>query len=73
MRITAIFAQLRAEASRIGYPRNAYGIIRHSTLWLKPVLVGQFEFVEWTPDGHLRHSAFVGMREDKKPKEVKRE
>jgi ATP-dependent DNA ligase len=22
--------------------------------WLKPVLVGQFEFVEWTPDGHLR-------------------
>lgn len=41
--------------------------------WLKPVLVGQFEFVEWTPDGLLRHSAFVGLREDKKAKEVKRE
>jgi ATP-dependent DNA ligase len=26
--------------------------------WLKPVLVGQFEFVEWTPDKHLRHSRF---------------
>jgi bifunctional non-homologous end joining protein LigD len=28
--------------------------------WLKPVLVAQFEFVEWTPDKHLRHSRFVG-------------
>jgi ATP-dependent DNA ligase len=26
--------------------------------WLRPVLVGQFEFVEWTPEGHLRHSSF---------------
>jgi DNA ligase D-like protein (predicted ligase) len=33
--------------------------------WLKPVLVGQFEFVEWTPDNHLRHSRFIGLREDK--------
>jgi bifunctional non-homologous end joining protein LigD len=24
--------------------------------WLKPVLVGQIEFVEWTQDGHLRHA-----------------
>jgi bifunctional non-homologous end joining protein LigD len=31
--------------------------------WLKPVLVAQFEFVEWTPDKHLRHSRFVGLRE----------
>jgi len=41
--------------------------------WLTPVLVGQFEFVEWTPDNHLRHSRFVGLRDDKKPKEVVRE
>ena len=41
--------------------------------WLKPVLVGQFEFVEWTPDGHLRHSRFMGLREHKKPWEVARE
>lgn len=32
--------------------------------WLKPVLVGQFEFVEWTPDKHLRHSRFVALREN---------
>jgi bifunctional non-homologous end joining protein LigD len=41
--------------------------------WLKPVLVAQFEFVEWTDDAHLRHSRFVALREDKKAKEVKRE
>jgi DNA ligase D-like protein (predicted ligase) len=36
--------------------------------WLKPVLVGQFEFVEWTPDKHLRHSRFVALRRDSKPR-----
>jgi len=41
--------------------------------WLKPVLVAQFEFVEWTSDAHLRHSRFVALREDKKPKDVRRE
>jgi ATP-dependent DNA ligase len=41
--------------------------------WVKPVLVGQFEFVEWTEDAHLRHSRFVALREDKKAKEVSRE
>jgi len=42
-------------------------------LWLKPVLVGQFEFVEWTSDQHLRHSRFVALRDDKKAGAVKRE
>ena len=41
--------------------------------WLKPQLVAQFEFVEWTSDGHLRHSRFMGLREDKKAKDVRRE
>jgi DNA ligase D-like protein (predicted ligase) len=41
--------------------------------WLKPALVGQFEFVEWTPDNHLRHTKFVGLREDKRAREVRRE
>src|SRR5215471_6981457 len=41
--------------------------------WLKPVLVGQFEFLEWTPDDHLRPSRFVGLRQDKKPTDVVRE
>src|SRR5262245_63148423 len=42
-------------------------------VWLKPELVAQIEFTEWTPDGHLRHSRFVGFREDKKAGEVVRE
>ena len=41
--------------------------------WLKPVLVGQFEFVEWTAEGHLRHSKFIGLREDKEAQDVVRE
>jgi bifunctional non-homologous end joining protein LigD len=41
--------------------------------WVEPQLVGQFEFVEWTSDGHLRHSKFVGLRDDKKAKDVGRE
>ena len=42
-------------------------------VWLKPELVAQIEFTEWTPDGHLRHSRFVGLREDKAAREVVRE
>jgi hypothetical protein len=33
----------------------------------------QFEFVEWTPDNHLRHSRFVGLRDDKRASDVRRE
>ena len=31
-------------------------------VWVRPELVAEVEFVEWTPEGHLRHSRFVGMR-----------
>jgi DNA ligase D-like protein (predicted ligase) len=41
--------------------------------WLKPELVGQFEFLEWTGDNHLRHTRFVGLREDKRARDVRRE
>ncbi len=41
--------------------------------WLAPVLVGQVEFLEWTPEGHLRHSHFVALREDTSPQDVRRE
>ena len=40
--------------------------------WLKPVLVAQVEFVEWTQDGHLRHSRFIGLR-DKESGDVRRD
>jgi len=41
--------------------------------WLKPQLVGQFEFVEWTGENHLRHTKFIALREDKKARDVRRE
>jgi bifunctional non-homologous end joining protein LigD len=41
--------------------------------WLKPVLVAQIEFLEWTADQHLRHARFIALREDKPPQYVRRE
>jgi ATP-dependent DNA ligase len=42
-------------------------------VWLKPKLVAQIEFTEWTPNGHLRHSKFIGLRDDKNARIVARE
>ena len=41
--------------------------------WVKPKLVGQVGFTEWTGAGKLRHPRFKGLRRDKKPKDVIRE
>jgi bifunctional non-homologous end joining protein LigD len=41
--------------------------------WLRPLLVAQIEFNDWTPDGHLRHSSFAGLRDDKDPRLIVRE
>jgi bifunctional non-homologous end joining protein LigD len=41
--------------------------------WVRPELVCQIKFLEWTKDGSLRAPVFVGLREDKVPEEVSRE
>jgi DNA ligase D-like protein (predicted ligase) len=41
--------------------------------WVRPDLVAQIDFSEWTRDGRLRHPRFAGLREDKKAAEVVRE
>jgi len=41
--------------------------------WVKPRLVAQVAFTEWTGDNRLRHPSFLGLREDKAPEEVVRE
>jgi bifunctional non-homologous end joining protein LigD len=42
-------------------------------LWVKPVLVGQIKFTEWTHDDQLRQPVFLGLRTDKEAKDVVRE
>ncbi len=46
-------------------PRDAH--------WVAPKLVAQIGFTEWTGDGKLRHPRFLGLRDDKEPREVTRE
>ena len=41
--------------------------------WVKPKIVVEVSFVEWTRDGLLRHPEFVGVRGDKSPREIRRE
>ncbi len=41
--------------------------------WVEPRVVVEVAFTEWTDDGRLRHPAFVGLREDKPAREVRRE
>ena len=41
--------------------------------WVKPKLLAQIRFVEFTAEGHLRHAAFLGLRSDKDAKDVKGE
>jgi DNA ligase D-like protein (predicted ligase) len=41
--------------------------------WVRPELVAQIGFTEWTRDGRLRHPRYLGLREDKAPEDVVRE
>jgi len=42
-------------------------------VWLRPEAVAQIEFLEWTDTDRLRHSKFIGLREDKDPRSVVKE
>lgn len=44
---------------------------RKDVHWIKPKLVGEVRFSEFTPDRNLRHPAFQGLRDDKKPQDCK--
>jgi ATP-dependent DNA ligase len=39
-------------------------------VWVRPEVVAQIDFLEWTDADHLRHSKFIGLREDKNPRQV---
>ena len=49
------------------------GLPRRGVHWVKPKLVAQIGFTEWTPRNRLRHPRFLGLRDDKRPEEVVRE
>jgi bifunctional non-homologous end joining protein LigD len=46
---------------------------RGSERWVKPQLVVEVAFGEWTPDGHIRHASFRGVRTDKPARAITRE
>jgi bifunctional non-homologous end joining protein LigD len=41
--------------------------------WVRPRLVAEIAFAQWTPDGSVRHASYQGLRDDKDPRAVKRE
>jgi bifunctional non-homologous end joining protein LigD len=46
---------------------------KSDVIWVEPKLVAEVEFAEWTHDGRLRAPSYKGLREDKSPKDVRRE
>ncbi|MFI8791365.1 hypothetical protein [Streptomyces sp. NPDC055105] len=47
-------------------------IAERTAHWVRPRLVAQIAFSEWTRDGMLRHPRYVGLRDDKNPTDVVR-
>jgi ATP-dependent DNA ligase len=68
-RLAAQLARLEMTTS----PFAADGLPRTGVHWVKPKLVAEIRFTEWTTDGKLRHPRFIGLRDDKRPEEVVQE
>ena len=52
---------------------KATGLPRLRAHWVRPEIVVQVSFIEWTVHGKLRHSRLLGIRDDKAAREVVRE
>ncbi len=65
-------ARLRALETRESPFADAQPVPR-GTHWVRPALVAQIGFAEWTTDGRLRQARFLGLRDDKRAAEVVRE
>ncbi len=69
---------LRATLERLGTRECPFspppaGWLGRNAHWVRPELVCEVAFTEWTSDGSLRHPSFQGLREDKRAEEVVRE
>jgi bifunctional non-homologous end joining protein LigD len=71
-----LLEELRTKMDRLETGENPFeqkDIKEKNVHWIKPELVGEFQFTEWTNDNRLRHPSFLGLRDDKDPEEVARE
>lgn len=69
--------ELQQAMDALALPKPAFAeiprdIVRRAT-WIEPQLVAEIDFTELTPDGHLRHPSFVGLRHDKPAEQVRLE
>jgi bifunctional non-homologous end joining protein LigD len=69
---------LRARLDRLEVTRSPFtplpaGWLGRHAHWVKPELVCEVVFTEWTSDGKIRHPSFQGLRADKAPLEIRRE
>jgi bifunctional non-homologous end joining protein LigD len=70
-RLAATLKTLRIDAPPfVDPPTGAEG---RRARWVKPRIVAEVSFTEWTRDGTLRHPSFEGVREDKRARDVVRE
>ena len=74
---TKLLLELRARLDGLEIPgppfTKAKGLPRIRAHWVRPEVVVQVAFLEWTVHGKLRHSRLLGIRTDKGPREVVRE
>jgi DNA ligase D-like protein (predicted ligase) len=74
---TKLLTSLRARLDKMLRDKPPFtkgtGLPKLRTHWVKPEIVVQVAFTEWTPDGKLRHPRLLGLRPDKAAKEVVRE
>ncbi len=66
--------ELAARLEPLRTDRNPFGRGGpRGAVWVRPSLLAEVEFTEWTSEGLLRHPSFKGLREDKDPLDVVRE
>jgi bifunctional non-homologous end joining protein LigD len=74
---TKLLLELRARLDALEIPKSPFtkaaGLPRVRAHWVKPQIVVQVSFIEWTVHGKLRHGRFIGIRTDKAAHEVVRE
>jgi bifunctional non-homologous end joining protein LigD len=72
-KLLRLLKPLHRDTSAFPEPPKMPRVRKGDVQWVEPRLVAQVRFGEWTHDGHLRHPAYLGLREDKDATEVQTE